>query len=184
MGLIFCSCISALFRAGKRIPFQDDYNNRKGIPALPCLRFSSQTEKKVPVSYPANPGTIGEHLKKKRISSKLLQKDVAKILGVSEDCITNWEKNRSIPQVQFMPSIIKFLGYLPFSFDHTMLSGKLKIYRHLKGISQKRMGRMLNVDGATISSWEQGERQPYQRTIEKINSLLNEVSEVPFSIDD
>jgi hypothetical protein len=55
---------------------------------LPCLRFSSKTGKKVPVSYPENPGTIGEHLKRKQMDSKLLQKDVAKILGVSEDCIT------------------------------------------------------------------------------------------------
>jgi DNA-binding transcriptional regulator YiaG len=63
------------------------------IPALPCLRFLSQTGKKMPVSYPANPDMIGEHLRKKRMDSKLLQKDIAKILGVIEDCITNWEKN-------------------------------------------------------------------------------------------
>jgi DNA-binding XRE family transcriptional regulator len=109
------------------------------------------------------------------MDSKLLQKDVAKILGVSEDCITNWEKNRSIPQVQFMPSIIQFIGYLPFSFDLTTLSGKLKAYRHLKGINQKKLGSMLNVDGTTVSSWEQGESKPIQRTLNKINTLFNDV---------
>jgi DNA-binding XRE family transcriptional regulator len=85
------------------------------------------------------------------------------------------EKNRSIPQIQFFPNIIQFLGYLPFSFDQTTLAGKLKTYRHLKGISQKKLGRMLNVDGATVSSWEQGESQPYKRAIEKINTLLSKV---------
>ncbi|MBS7565457.1 transcriptional regulator [Mucilaginibacter sp. Bleaf8] len=118
------------------------------------------------------------------MDSKLLQKDIAKILGVTEDCITNWEKNRSIPQIQFMPLIIQFLGYLPFSFDQTTLSGKLKAYRHLKGMSQKRLGTILNVDGATISSWEQSESQPYKRTLDKINKILNEVPEISFSIDD
>jgi DNA-binding XRE family transcriptional regulator len=59
----------------------------------------------VPVFYPADPGTIGEHLKRKRMDSKLLQKDVAKIFGVTEDCIINWEKDRSIPPVQFMLSV-------------------------------------------------------------------------------
>jgi DNA-binding XRE family transcriptional regulator len=39
---------------------------------------------------------------------KLPQKDVAKICGVTEDCITNWEKNRCEPQVQFFPHIVKF----------------------------------------------------------------------------
>jgi DNA-binding XRE family transcriptional regulator len=107
------------------------------------------------------------------MDSKLLQKDVAKILGVSEDCITNWEKNRSNPQIQFTPHIIQFLGYLPFSFDQTTLSGKLKTYRHVKGISQKKLGTMLNVDGATISSWEQGESQPHKQTLIKLYALLN-----------
>jgi DNA-binding XRE family transcriptional regulator len=109
------------------------------------------------------------------MDSKLLQNDVAKILGVSEDCITKWEKNRNLPQLHFMPSIIGFLGYLPYNFDLTTLFGKLKACRHLKGISQKKLGTMLNVDGATIGSWEQGESQPYKRTLNKIQTLLNEV---------
>jgi transcriptional regulator with XRE-family HTH domain len=126
---------------------------------------------------------IGESLKTKRMDSKLLKQDVAGILGVTEDCVTNLEKNRSIPQIQIMPSIIQFLGYLPFSFDLTTLSGKLKAYRHLNGISQKKLGTMLNVDGAAISSWEQGENQPYQRTLSKVNILFEEVSEASFNMD-
>jgi transcriptional regulator with XRE-family HTH domain len=42
---------------------------------------------------------------------------------------------------------------------------------------------MLNVDGATISSWEQGESQPYKRKLDKIHSLFNEISDVSFGID-
>jgi DNA-binding XRE family transcriptional regulator len=88
----------------------------------------------------------GEHMKRKRMDSKLLQKDVANILGVSEDCTINWEKNRSIAQIQFMPSIIGFLGYLPCSFDLTTLSGKLKAYGHLKGVSQKMLDTAFNAN--------------------------------------
>jgi DNA-binding transcriptional regulator YiaG len=36
---------------------------------------------------------------------------------------------------------------------------------------------MLNVDGATVSSWEQGESQSNQHRLDKINTLFNEVSE-------
>ncbi len=41
---------------------------------------------------------------------------------------------------------------------------------------------MLNVDRTTICSWEQGETQTYQRTLDKISTLFNEVLEMPLSI--
>lgn len=62
----------------------------------------------MPVSYPQNPISIGDNIRKKRIELKLLQKDVSKFLGVTEDSITNWEKNRSVPQIHFLPGIINF----------------------------------------------------------------------------
>lgn len=103
---------------------------------------------------------------------KLLQKDVAEICGVTEDCITNWEKNRSAPQVQFFPQIIKFLGYLPFEVDLTTLRGRLKAYRYMNGFSQKQMGKVLIVDGGTICSWELGENQPHKEMLKKLDAIL------------
>ncbi len=88
----------------------------------------------MPISYPENPISIGDHIRKKRIELNLLQKDVARICEVSEDWIRNWEKNRSIPQIQFFPHIINFLGYMPIAFDLDTLSGKLKTYRHNNGL--------------------------------------------------
>ena len=96
---------------------------------------------------------------------KLLQKDVAKICGVTEDCITNWEKHRSEPQIQFFPHIIKFLGYWPFDFDTTALPGKLKEYRYMNGLSHKRLGKIVGVDASTVGSWEN------QKTVPKPNEL-------------
>jgi predicted transcriptional regulator len=55
----------------------------------------------MPISYPEHPVSIGDHIRKKRMELKLLQKDVARICGVTEDCITNWGKNTSIPQIHF-----------------------------------------------------------------------------------
>jgi len=52
--------------------------------------------KTMPVSYLLAPISIGDNIRKKRMELKLLQKDVARILGVTEDSITNWEKNRRI----------------------------------------------------------------------------------------
>jgi hypothetical protein len=54
----------------------------------------------------------------------------------------------------FFPYIISFLGYMPFEVDLTSLSGKLKAHRHINGLSQKQLGEILGVDGATVCSWE------------------------------
>ena len=103
---------------------------------------------------------------------KILQKDVARICGVTEDCITNWEKSRSNPQVQFFPHIINFLGYMPFEVDLTTLSGKLKAYRHINGLSQKQLGKILGVNGATVCSWELEENQPHKAILEKLDTMF------------
>lgn len=61
-----------------------------------------------------NPKTIGEHIKRNRVVLCLTQKDIAKIIGVSEDCITYWENGRSKPQKRYYYKIIELLGYDPF----------------------------------------------------------------------
>ena len=126
----------------------------------------------MPISYPKIPVSIGDHIRKKRMELKLFQKDVAKICGVTEDCITNWEKNRTVPQIQFFPNIISFLGYIPFEADLTTLSGKLKAHRQINGLSQKQLGKILGVDGATICSWELEENQPHKAIFEKLDMML------------
>jgi len=41
----------------------------------------------LPKGYPINPKTIGEHIRKKRMDLRLMQKEVAKIIGVTESTI-------------------------------------------------------------------------------------------------
>ena len=84
----------------------------------------------------------------------LLQKDVAEIIAVSEDCITNWENGRSEPQIQFMSYIIEFLGYIPIEIDTSTFAGKIKKYRIKNGLSHKKMGKLLGVDASTVGAWE------------------------------
>jgi transcriptional regulator with XRE-family HTH domain len=49
-------------------------------------------------------------LRNKRIEKRLLQKDIADLLGVCEDSITGWENNRSVPQRKFLKKIYAFIG--------------------------------------------------------------------------
>jgi DNA-binding XRE family transcriptional regulator len=75
-----------------------------------------------------NPKTLGEHIRRKRVKSNLIQKEVANTIGVSEDSITYWENNRAAPQIQFYPKIIDFLGYIPFEIDSKTFEGKIQLY--------------------------------------------------------
>ncbi|WP_457129299.1 helix-turn-helix domain-containing protein [Mucilaginibacter sp. HD30] len=64
-----------------------------------------------------NPRTLGEHILRRRLQLRLLQKDVAEIVGVTEECVTGWENGRSSPQIHIYPAISVFLGYYPFDKD-------------------------------------------------------------------
>ena len=141
---------------------------------LPCSRQEQQLRKPTAVPVPLNPTTIGEHIRKKRIESSLLQADVAKILNVSEDCVAYWENNRSNPQIQYFPHIIRFLGYCPLEFDETKFGGQLKAYRWRNGLSNEKLGALLGVHGSTILAWENGKSQPQQKHLKNFSVLLQE----------
>jgi DNA-binding XRE family transcriptional regulator len=107
--LRFCSGIFEPYPAGRYILFPDGKNNRKGIPALPFSTSVISVPKPLSSNYRQNPQTLGEKLRNKRIERKLLQKDVAVILGVCEDSITFWENNRVVPQIRYQNKIAAFL---------------------------------------------------------------------------
>jgi DNA-binding transcriptional regulator YiaG len=102
----------------------------------------------------------------------LYQSDVARVLNVSTECITYWENNRSEPQVMYYPRIIEFLKYLPFEFDTSTLSGRLKEYRYTTGLSQKNLAKVLKIDPSTIALWESVELVPHKEKLKNLELLL------------
>jgi DNA-binding transcriptional regulator YiaG len=81
---------------------------------------------------------------------------VAERLGVSEDTVTYWEKNRSSPQVQHYPKIIAYLGYYPFRYNTETLAGKLTQIRHSYGWSYRQCAKMLHISEDAAKRWERG----------------------------
>ena len=63
--------------------------------------------------YPANPKTIGKHIRKRRMDLGLMQKEVAKIIGVTESTIWNWEHEWNI-QKKYMERVEEFLSERKF----------------------------------------------------------------------
>lgn len=121
----------------------------------------------------ANPQSVGEKIRNRRLELQLFQKDVAKIIGVTEDTITNWENNRSEPDISYFPAIINFLGYMPFSIDTSSLAGKINEYRYLNGMSQETLAKELGINESTVYHYEKGVHFLTDRTLRKIEKILN-----------
>ncbi len=71
----------------------------------PEFRITIPRPKRYKKSYPHNPQTFGEHLRKARMDRGLTAKQLADILDVSEDTILNWEVRNVKPRKGIMEGI-------------------------------------------------------------------------------
>lgn len=114
---------------------------------------------------------MGDHLRKRRLDLGLRQNDLAQMLGANVNTVTNWEVGRSTPVLRYMPGIIRFLEYVPFSADGA-LAEQLKAYRRVHGLSQKRLAATIGVDPSTVWHWEQGAGQPRAPLCKRVEAIL------------
>jgi len=118
--------------------------------------------------YPKELITYGDHLRKKRLDLNLSQPQVAKIINVTTDCITNWELNRHNPELSYIPKIISFLEYTP-----AINENPIKKYRMEKGLTQKELAKILEIDPRTLSRTERERSQKLSNRVkEKLNSIV------------
>lgn len=112
-------------------------------------------------AYPKELLRIGDHVRKRRLDLKLLQKEVGQRMGVHSASITNWELGKTDPELCHMEAVIRFLGYdpRPATVPQT-LAERIVAYRIARGWSQKRFAKLLGVDVTTLAKWEQGKRVP------------------------
>jgi transcriptional regulator with XRE-family HTH domain len=102
---------------------------------------------------------------------KLLQKQVADLIGVHEMTITGWEGNATVPEVRYMPAIIQFLGYNPLPAASS-LPERIATARRALGLSQRKMAKKLGVDPATLLGWRAGRHYPNERSLHIIGEVL------------
>lgn len=137
------------------------------------LFFQQKTLVKLVRAYqPIIPTTLGEHIMNRRKILGLLQKDIALLLAVGEETISNWETNKYVPHISLFPRIAKFLEYEWWQFDTGTLIGKIQDYRFRHGLTCYRFGLLLNVHGTTVCGWEVKGRIPLNKIVEKLNVLL------------
>lgn len=110
--------------------------------------------------YPNSLKTLGDHIRARRLDLNLYQKDVARLLGVNEFTVHNWEKYKSGPDVRLLPKIMDFLGYCA-PVPRPSFPEKLRAYRTiLLGLTYKEFAKKLGVDEGTLLRWEHGDRSP------------------------
>ena len=125
-------------------------------------------------NYPKLLGTLGDHIKSRRLALGLFQKQLANDLRTDETTLFRWERGTAKPQIHYFPRILKFLGYDPFPVALS-LADKLRAARRTLGLTQKNFAKRLGVDPVTLRKWEQGKAQPNRlsrKIIKKFSSSL------------
>ena len=110
-------------------------------------------------------------LKETRSKNKLLQKDLAKILGISEISYTNYETEYYIMPLKYLITLANYfkisLDYMfefskintyqnPILVDLKNIGNNLKIFRKQYGITQKELAQVLNTNQSVIANYERG----------------------------
>lgn len=147
-------------------------------------KLTIKGKKPLPEAYPKILATIGDHIRKTRLDRELFQADVAKIMNVTEECISNWEINKSHPNIMYWPRIIKFLGYDPEYVEGNTLAIVLANYRRQHGLRLRRLAEQIGVDETTILWWERGKEVKYKRSKRQLEEFFTREGisdvEIPF----
>jgi transcriptional regulator with XRE-family HTH domain len=141
---------------------------------LPFQKIRLTARKPKDSVYPKELKTLGDQLRKRRLDLGLLQREVARILGVDVDSVGHWETGRSQPKVPTLPRIIDFLGYLP-NEPVTTFAGTLRTARRSAGLSQENLAHWAGIDESTIAKWERGETLPVAATVERLRRYFDEI---------
>jgi site-specific DNA recombinase len=110
------------------------------------------------VRIPTELNTVGDHIRRRRLERKLLQREVAELIGVTAGAVFAWEGNTAAPELRYMPAIIDFLGYNPVP-QPTDAAEKLVWQRTSQGLSQREAARQAGIDPSTLSRYERNERE-------------------------
>ncbi len=93
--------------------------------------------------------------------------------AVDEMTINNWETNRTDSVIRFVPRIIQFLGYTPYTIGEA-LPERLRAQRRVMGLSYKRLARLLGVDESSLRSWESGSKNPSIKCSQILEAFLTD----------
>ena len=75
------------------------------------------------------------------------------------------------PSLVHIPKIIEFLGRDPFEKETTTLDDKIREYRRVHGLSQRKLAGLIGIDPTTLARWERDGHQPNKRLFEYVKKI-------------
>ena len=123
---------------------------------MALLPFASVTLKALkPKESDFEPGTVGEHIRKRRLMLGITRRDAAEALKVTATTLLNWELGKRQPRIQYIPAVVEFLGYDPLPQPQA-IPERLRQKRRQMGWGQWELAEHLGVDRSTVTAWEGG----------------------------
>ena len=119
-------------------------------------------------------GTVGDHIRKKRMDMDLYQREVAEIISAPEATGQMWECYGYEPRMRYWPGVISFLGYEPYSPPRTM-SEKVEVIRRRFGLTSRELAQRIQADPGAITRWETGgaiRKERHRRAIAELCETL------------
>ena len=128
--------------------------------------------------HPIHCHSLGDHIRTIRLNKKMLQREVAKELGVDTTTLEYWERNSSNPRPKYYAKIIEFLGYLPSILKESRSWGTTLLeYRTSNGISQMKLAKMIGIEVRILRRLERKEEGFISSTKEKIKAFIKRIEE-------
>jgi len=128
-----------------------------------------------PSAYPQALNTLGDWIRHSRLERGLTQAQTGAIMGVSECCITNWELGHTEPEIGYVPAVIKFIGYCPYTPTADPIA-RLSAIRWALGLTQEKLAKLMRVDESSLCSWERGEHRPTNKSKKIIAGFLSSLT--------
>ena len=82
--------------------------------------------------------TLNENIKKLRVARGLNQVDFAKRMGVSKQCVSNWENDNVMPSVEML---VKIADFFNVTTDY-MIGRSERSYLDVSGLSEEQIGHI------------------------------------------
>lgn len=97
------------------------------------------------------PKTLGEFIRRRRIEKNLLAKELADLIGVTEDTVLNWEKDRTNPSQRLILILKERMNISPFDlieYDVAILEKQksiINLIRELGSITRAECQELLGL---------------------------------------
>jgi len=138
---------------------------------LGFCHLSLVAPKPLPPEYPAQLRSLGDHLRAERLKRGLLQKQVAAELGVNVNTVVGWEVGREEPKVSYIPAILRFLGYDPFSGEMSF-GERLRTERRRRGLTQHQLAEQLGIGNCVLQKLETGGETKDERVLAAVRGFI------------